>query len=222
MKTPLLVAAVLLTVLPLVAQTTPIAQWKLANFTPTQLSNGTSDDNADANVDGTSNLLAYAFGITPFQPIGAALPTSSISSDRLRLSFNRLSAVPDLIYVPEVSADLRTWTATTSGVSITPLGGGLERVIVQDAVSVSGSVRRFIRLRVERTVFDSNNDGLLDDWQLKYFGSLSSTGNAAPLADPDSDGFTNIEESAVGTNPTTAAAPDSVAVLTLTLWTKLR
>ena len=202
------------------AQSMPLPQWKLANFTSAQLANGTSDDNTDANGDGTVNLIAYASGLTPFQSAGASLPTSSIVSSRLRLSFLRVTAAPDIAYFPEVSSDLRIWTADTSIVSVTPLSGGMERVLVQD--SVSAATRRFIRLRVTRTVFDSNGDGLLDDWQLRYFGSIAGTGNGAPLADPEPDGFTNIEESAVGTNPTTAAAPNSEAVLGLTVWTTLR
>ena len=202
------------------AQTTPLPQWKLANFSAAQLSNGTSDDGADTNNDGTVNLIAYASGITPFHSAGASLPTSSIVSSRLRLSFLRVTAAPDIAYFPEVSSDLRTWTSDTSVVSVTPVSAGLERVLVQD--SISAATRRFIRLRVIRTVFDSNGDGLLDDWQLKFFASLSATGNAAPLADLEPDGFSNIEESAVGTNPTTAAAPNSAAVLALTVWTTLR
>jgi hypothetical protein len=197
-----------------------LAQWKLANFSAAQLANGISDDGTDANNDGTVNLIAYASGITPFQFAGASIPTSSLVGSRLRLSFLRITAAPDIAYFPEVSSDLQTWTPDTSVVSVTPLSGGMERVLVQD--SVSAAPRRFIRLRVTRTVFDSNGDGLLDDWQLKYFGSIAGTGNSAPLADPEPDGFTNIEESSVGTNPTTAAAPNSAAVLGLTLWTNLR
>jgi hypothetical protein len=192
----------------------------LANFSAVQLANGMADDSADANGDGTVNLLAYASGLTPFQFAVTSLPTSSVVSNRLRLSFLRMSAAPDVAYFPEVSSDLRTWTADTSVVSVTPISAGLERVLVQD--NVAAGPRRFMRLRVERTVFDSNGDGLLDDWQLRYFGSLSGSGNAAPLADPEPDGFSNIEESAVGTNPTTAAAPNSAEVLALTVWTNLR
>lgn len=202
------------------AQTTPLAQWKLANFSVAQLADGTADDAADANGDGTVNLLAYASGLTPFHPIGSSLPTSTSVGSRLRLSFLRITAAPDIAYFPEVSSDLRIWTTDTSIVSVTPISAGLERVLVQD--SVTAATRRFIRLRVTRTVFDSNSDGLLDDWQLKFFASLSATGTAAPLADPEPDGFSNIEESTVGTNPTTTAGSNSEAVLGLTLWTTLR
>jgi hypothetical protein len=47
---------------------------------------------------------------------------------------------------------------------------------------------------------DSNADGLPDSWQLQYFGSISDP-QAAPNADPDGDGFTNLQEYLAGTDP---------------------
>lgn len=224
MRNPLVVCFVafyvLVPSLVLAAQVTPLPQWKLANFSAAQMADGTSDDSSDANHDGAVNLLAYASGLTPFQSSETSRPTASILSGRLQLSFLRVTVVPDITYTPEVSSDLRNWTADTAVVSVTPLPGGMERVVVQDGLL--GAPRRYIRLRVTRTVYDGNGDGLLDDWQLKYFASLTATGNGAQLADPDSDGFTNVEESSVSTNPNTAAAPESATVLGVTLWTCLR
>jgi hypothetical protein len=48
---------------------------------------------------------------------------------------------------------------------------------------------------------DLNADGLPDAWQTLYFGSSTSP-NAAPGADPDGDGFSNLQEYLAGTNPT--------------------
>ncbi len=44
---------------------------------------------------------------------------------------------------------------------------------------------------------DSDNDGLLDTWEVAYFGSIG----AQPNADPDGDGMSNLEEQAAGTHP---------------------
>jgi len=50
-------------------------------------------------------------------------------------------------------------------------------------------------------LFDSNGDGLLDAWQIYYFGSISSP-DAAPDADPDGDGANNLNEYINLTDPT--------------------
>ncbi len=57
---------------------------------------------------------------------------------------------------------------------------------------------------------DSDNDGLPDDWELRYFGSLNAP-NGGPNDDPDGDGLTNLEEYLAGTNPL-----DPASVLAIT------
>jgi hypothetical protein len=47
---------------------------------------------------------------------------------------------------------------------------------------------------------DSDNDGLPDDWEFKFFGNLNQTGTD----DPDQDGLDNAREFALGTSPTDA------------------
>lgn len=51
------------------------------------------------------------------------------------------------------------------------------------------------------TAFDSDGDGLPDAWEIQYFGSIGDP-RATPNADPDGDGFTNLQEYVAGTNPT--------------------
>jgi len=45
---------------------------------------------------------------------------------------------------------------------------------------------------------------LISSWRILHFGTASSSGNAADLADPDSDGDSNLTEYALGTDPTVA------------------
>src|SRR5262249_47252484 len=54
-------------------------------------------------------------------------------------------------------------------------------------------------------LFDANADGLLDAWQVRYFGSAGSPA-AAPGADPDADGLNNLNEYINLTDPTNAAS----------------
>jgi uncharacterized delta-60 repeat protein len=49
---------------------------------------------------------------------------------------------------------------------------------------------------------DSNNNGIPDEWELAYFGSL----NVPAYADSDSDGIPNIDEFLDGTDPTNSAS----------------
>jgi hypothetical protein len=205
------------------AQTTPLPAWKLQYFTTTQLADGTSDDSADPNKDGVPNLLAYAFGLTPFQSAAGFVPTATIASNRLRLTYRQATAASDITYVPEVSGDLASWiSGTTTLVSTVPISAGLGSVTVADPVLFSSAARRFIRLRVTRINFDFAGDGLLDDWQLKHFGTLAFDSNTSPGSDPEPDGFTNLEESTANTDPLDPAAANSAAVLNLSVWTPLR
>ena len=48
--------------------------------------------------------------------------------------------------------------------------------------------------------YDSDGDGLPDSWELQYFSSVNDP-QAAPNADPDGDGFNNLQEYLAGTNP---------------------
>ena len=56
--------------------------------------------------------------------------------------------------------------------------------------------------RVDFGSADADGDGLLDDWETRYFGATSAT----PGADPDNDGASNLREFQEGTNPTVADA----------------
>ncbi len=47
------------------------------------------------------------------------------------------------------------------------------------------------------TMGDSDSDGLVDTWELQYFGNLAQDG----AGDPDGDGLSNTDEQAAGTHP---------------------
>ncbi len=47
---------------------------------------------------------------------------------------------------------------------------------------------------------DTNGNGLPDEWEIRYFGSLNAP-NGGPNDDPDGDGTTNLQEYLAGTNP---------------------
>jgi len=58
-------------------------------------------------------------------------------------------------------------------------------------------------------LFDADRDGLLDAWQLHYFGSTDSPA-AAPSADPDGDGANNLNEFVNLTDPTASDSAEKL------------
>ena len=111
-----------------------------------------SGPNANPAHDGLNNLLKYAFGLDPTRVDAAAgLPVVSRTGGSLTLSFIRRHDVTDLTYTVEVSSDLQTWTSgsgATQQVSVTALDAQRDQVVVRDLTPLSGTTRRFIRLRV--------------------------------------------------------------------------
>lgn len=99
-----------------------------------------------------ANLLKYAFGLDPtVTNASAELPTAGQSAGALTLSFIRRHDITDLTYSVEVSSDLVTWQSGpsyTQELSVTALDAQRDQVVAADLTPVSGSVQRFIRLRV--------------------------------------------------------------------------
>jgi hypothetical protein len=46
----------------------------------------------------------------------------------------------------------------------------------------------------------------LQHWRLSYFGTFANSGNAADVADPDADGWSNAAEFSAGTDPSDRAS----------------
>ena len=63
--------------------------------------------------------------------------------------------------------------------------------------------------RVETTTNpDSDSDGMLDEWEIRYFGNTA----ASSVDDPDGDGLNNLAEFRVGTDPRSSASNLSLRV----------
>lgn len=130
------------------------AAWRQQHFTTADLgSTGLSGDNAAPALDGISNLMKYALGLSPKTPSTSSLPTVGKQAVNgktyLTLTFTKIRALTDIVYTVQVSSDLITWN---SGASYTVRmdNGSTDQAVYRDLVAVGDASRRFIRLQVTR------------------------------------------------------------------------
>lgn len=139
--------------------------WRAENFDgPAQSAESLSGPEASASADGTPNLLKYALGLAPTDPLQAPvhLP-SSLHSGRFRFGFTRDPLKSDLIYEVQGSTDLLSWAPLARSSAGAPTvniaahavqetaAGSLQAVTIDDGVTTADAPqRRYLRLRVSR------------------------------------------------------------------------
>lgn len=147
----------------------PYEAWLVRHFPELPLG-GYLDPEGDADGDRIANQLEYAFGFAPDIPDADSQFATSAApgggGTQFTTSFRRDSAATDLVCELQASTDLAGWVTlarSTAGAAPVGLNGG---VILADSV-VAGSVRlvsvretrpagatprRFVRLRVQRSL----------------------------------------------------------------------
>jgi hypothetical protein len=96
---------------------------------------------------GIPNLLAYALGLDPRQPVSpAALPVFSVAGPNALLTYQRPSARTDVTYQVEASTDLVSWSVSGVSHTQTATSGGVETWQATHALNPSGGV--FLHLKV--------------------------------------------------------------------------
>ena len=116
-----------------------------------------------------------------------------------------------LLAVPATSVTWGVVSGPLTGISASGLAtAGVVYLNTPASVQgVFGGFTGWLNLNVLDTIPDNfgsyAGDGVGDDWQVQYFGQPPNA-NAAPLADPDGDGQTNLFEFTAGLVPTDAAS----------------
>jgi len=156
-------------------------------------------------------IPAVAISLTDGQALeAAALPTSVSMSNIVNPATIYTYLDGTSMATPYVSA------AVAFAASNFPNESASQRVArivasVTPVAALTGKVASGGRLNLARVV-DSDANGLPDWWELAYFGHLGVN----PAADADGDGFTNLEEYLIGTqpnNPSSKLAIGQIAVL---------
>jgi len=118
-----------------------------------------------------------------------------------------------------ISGSTNGWYGQGAAITITAqpdpgfLFSGWLGDLLSSSTNISFAIDRPYSLLATFTA-DSDQDGLPDNWEMAYFGSLI----ASPGGDPDGDGKTNLQEFENGTNP---LVPDVLRIENLRLTNSL-
>ncbi len=141
------------------------------------------------------------------------------------------SGVPQVVSAIKAGSDASGWingqsvgsstvpVAVTNSIGIFALGNGSDpyygyRGQIAEVLVYNRALGATEREQVEATLLarydssdpgDTDGDGLLDSWEIGYFGDLQETGSG----DPDLDGVNNLQEFLLGRNPNAGAVPDT-------------
>ena len=110
----------------------------------------------DADRDGTSNLLEYAFGMNPHQPATTGLPGATLETvageRQIVLRYRRLAGTPGLTYQVQVSPVMTQWQ-DASGAWLSPPAaqtdpGGITETVTSRMAVTPAAPARFFRVQV--------------------------------------------------------------------------
>lgn len=99
--------------------TDPLLAWRKIYFGSATANAGRYADTADFDADGMNNLLEYALGSAPNDPLSIALPLARIANSNIQFTYFR--AQSELVYRVERSTDLITWTSVDISQSSSPV-----------------------------------------------------------------------------------------------------
>lgn len=171
-----------------------LVEWKLSHFTPQELADGTSDDAVSVDDEGVPNLLRYALGYGPRDPI-PTLVSIKPTGELLQITFHPPLNRPDIQCHLEDSTDLEAWNPVETELS--PQSSRQQASGLAQTTVTHASGGRFFRISVDRLTEDADEDDLNDDRELAWFASIAH----GPADDPDQDGLSTVDELAVGRSP---------------------
>ncbi|MEM7384329.1 MAG: CotH kinase family protein, partial [Verrucomicrobiota bacterium] len=127
------------------------AAWQKDHFTDAQIADALfSGPLADANNDGSSNLMAYAFGFSPMESGSKDMrPQISLVDGYATLTYRQRKTASDLEYAVEESTDLVTWTASdATEESSTENDDGTESRVMRKGSPASANEKSFMRVKI--------------------------------------------------------------------------
>lgn len=123
--------------------------WRREHFSTGELADtGISGPNAVLGADGFSNLMRYALGLDPVEPVGDRAPQTTATETNWIFTYTRPAATTDLVYTVQASTDLVDWTTIVVTPTMTGSVGGMQTW--QATYPRASASRLFYRLKVAR------------------------------------------------------------------------
>ena len=148
-------------------------------------------------ISGTTLAANTSTGLIPFSIADIGTPVDS-------LSLSATSSNPAL--VPPSGVQI-SGTGSSRFVRITPAADRLGTSLITLAVGDGSST-------ASASFLVTVTGTPVETWRFAFFGSSANSGSGAESADPDSDGWTNAQEYAMGSNPMTADSFPPLAIAT--------
>jgi hypothetical protein len=166
----------------------------LVNFNPAADQVALAEFRARYNVSNTVPL---------FGPFSGHLDNAGESVELYKPDPPQQQPHPDAGFVPYVLVERVNYSASSPWpINAAGTGSSLQRQIPLEYGNDPANwfVAAPTAGRANPVPVDADSDGLPDAWEIQYFGSISDL-RATPGADPDGDGFNNLQEYVAGTNP---------------------
>jgi len=154
-----------------------------------------------------------------YGPYGGNLNNTGESIQLFKPDPPQLPPHPDAGFVPYVLVEQINYSALSPwATNAAATGNSLQRKVGSNfgddpanwlAASPTAGANNAVN-----TPGDTDGDGLPDAWELQYFPSITDP-DATPYADPDGDGFTNLQEYLAGTNPMDGSSSLSIEAVTV-------
>jgi hypothetical protein len=123
----------------------PIEQWRQAKFGADAGNPAIAGNFADAEPDGSTNLVEYALDLNPFASSQHQLPNAVMDEATIQLDWRRNTAATDITIHVQTSPDQVSWTTVTPANQIIGNDGGAQ--IIRSTIPRIGE-RQFVRLLV--------------------------------------------------------------------------
>jgi subtilisin family serine protease/subtilisin-like proprotein convertase family protein len=168
-----------------------------------------AETNANLRARLELNPARYPFAVTnqlSCEHVGVRVQTTHTNRSHLRVTVTSPSGKRSILQRinPLFPTDpLADWTFYSTHHFFESSVGTWTVQVSDERAGTTGDVTSVSLILHGVPILDTDQDGLDDNWEMAKLGSLSS----GPLADPDGDGFSNVREQAIGSDPSRMDSP---------------